>query len=251
MAAFGERKSQYRHRLLGAVITFAIFACVGYVCAFAYSRYKREEARQLIIDMKQIKTGITSEDELRTLSLKYAGIFYTASGHEEPRRTDGRFEVRISGPFLVVRNHFFYVPGQLPWTVLAILDINNGYLDRTQLTVAVLRPNGVILEGDTSINLKYSFGAVEPPYSVSEAHVTGPPTETVVVHLTPLATADEVGRGFNFNFRCLAGVRECQHVCELMPSAWKDLPLENRLHYSDGHEKAIDSECRSALARLR
>lgn len=82
---------------------------------------------------------------------------------------------------------------------------------------------------------------------VVEPHVTGPLTEAVAVHSD--ATAEEVRRAFNFKPRCLTGLRECQHVCECMPSAWKNLPLENRLRYPDEHQKVIDSEGRITLAR--
>jgi hypothetical protein len=228
------------------VLLFSAFLCI-----FTYAHYKQEEVRRLIIDIQQLKIGMTSEDELRTLFQKYGGTFYTASGHEELKRTDGRYELRISSPFIVIRNHFFHVPWQRPWTVLAGLDVNKGHLDRAWLEVAILRSDGVYLQGNTWINLTNMFGNVEPPYAVLEPPVTGPPTEAVAVHLRPDATKEEMRRAFDFNLRCLTGLRECQHVCEFMPSAWKDLPLENRLRYPDGREIVIDSECRTALTSQR
>jgi hypothetical protein len=245
-----QERPERKHRVLfWALCGLIILSFSVFLCAFTYARYKQEEVRQLIIDMQKIKIGMASEDELRTLFQKYGGTFYTASGHEEPKRTDGRYELRISGPFIIIRNHFFHVPWQRPSGVLAGLDVNNGYLDRAWLEAGVLRSDGVYLQGDTWINFKNVFGSVEPSYAVLEPHVTGPPTEAVDVHLRPDATTEEIRRAFDFNLRCLTGLRECQHVCEFMPSAWKDLPLENRLRYPDGREIAIDSECRAALTR--
>jgi hypothetical protein len=243
-----DRKHLVLLWFLGGFI-FLLSAC--FIFAFSYAHHRREEFKQLISDMQQIKSGMNSDEELRTLSHKYGGTFYTASGHEESRRTDGRYELRLSGPFIVSRNHFFHVPGQRPWTVLATFDVNDGKLDEALLMAAVMRSDGVILQGFTGINFKNLFGHPEPSYAVLEPHITGPPTEAVDVHLRPGATPEQIRRAFDFNFQCLTGLRGCQHVCEFMPSAWGDLPLEKRLHHADGHENLIDSECRTALALRR
>jgi len=247
-----QDKGDRKHLLLLWVLSSFIFlSSTASVSVFSYAHYKREEAKQLIADMQQIRSGKNSEEELRKLSQKYSGTFYMASGHEEQGRTNGRCELRVSGPFIVIRNHFLHVPGQRPWTVLATLDVKDGTLDGALLTVAVMRSDGVILQGFTGINSENLFGNIEPSYAVLEPHITGPPTEAVDVHLRPGATTEQIRRAFDFNFQCLTGLRGCHHVCELMPSAWGDLPLEKRLRYIDGHENVIDSECRTALALRR
>jgi len=253
MKSLAKRQDKaYRKHLVSLWLSGFIFlSSSAFIFAFAYAHHRGEEVKQLIGDMQQIKSGMNSDEELGKLSKKYGGTFYTASGHEEPRRTDGRYELRISGPFIVIRNHFFHVPGQRPWTVLATFDVNDGTLDGALLVAAVMRSDGVILQGFTGINFKNLFRNLEPSYAVLEPHITGPPTEAVNVHLRPGATAEQIRRAFDINFQCLTGLRGCQHVCELMPSAWEDLPLEKRLHYADGHENVIDSECRTALGLRR
>lgn len=254
MEVFAEpqMRSERKHPVLRwFLLVVLVLFCSAYLCAFSYARYKREQARQLITDMQQIKIGMKSEDKLQALSVKYGGTFNSGSGLQEPGRANGRYELRISSAFVVIRNHFYHLPGpgRRPWAVLADFDVTDGYLTSARLSTAVLRSDEVTPEGSTWTNLKNLLGNVPPPYVVVVPVVTGPPTESLDVQLGPEATAEEVKRAFDFNLRCLTRLRECKHVCEVMPSAWEDLPPGNRMRYPDGRERAIDTECRAAIAR--
>jgi hypothetical protein len=82
------------------------------------------------------------------------------------------------------------------------------------------------------------------PYYVYQAHVTGAPGESLGVELSLAATIEERKKGFGFNFSCLTALRECRHVCETFPSAWRDLPPERRLIYENGSTINDFEECR-------
>jgi hypothetical protein len=132
--------------------------------------------------------------------------------------------------------------------MLASLEVERGHLSNLRLSLFVSRSDGfglnpsVVLTGATP--LAAPDGA---PYYVYEAHVTGPPGEALRIELSPAASPEERRKGFDLNFSCLTALRECRHVCETMPTAWKDLPSERHIRYSDGREKLANSECRERI----
>jgi hypothetical protein len=135
--------------------------------------------------------------------------------------------------------------GQREWAAQVILDERNGYLIKSFFGIVITRSDGVQLEGFATLGIGPFIDG--HPYQVSDAYVTGPPVEFLGVQIGPDASKDEKRRGLDFNFGCLTRFKECRHVCEVMPRVWKDLPLHRRVHYPDGRELVIDTECRQAL----
>jgi hypothetical protein len=234
-------------RRLATTLIFGI--CVAYVLVWSYSRYKVRKAEKLIEDVEQLKIGATSEEELRRFSINHGGDFYSTA-HRVPTAAD---EVEASGWISVLsaglpfRGKVYSLPvfGQRQWATQVILDERDGHLVKSFFGITIMRPDGVQLEGFTTVTIGPFIDGY--PYHVSDADVTGPPAEFLGVQIGPDASKEEKLRGLTFNFDCLTGLHPCRHVCELMPSAWRDLPLNQRIHYPDGHEILIDAECRHAL----
>jgi hypothetical protein len=132
--------------------------------------------------------------------------------------------------------------------VQAYLPIENSHLSRAYFALSSFRSDGLELSGSARLTGSQPLAVPEGvSYYVYQAHVTGPATESLIAELSPAATPKELKKGFDFNFSCTTGFREFKHVCELIPTAWKDLPEDRRIHYSDGPDKVMDSECRERV----
>src|ERR1700674_5099184 len=244
-SAGGKRKAL---RKPVAILVFCI--CALYLGTWSYSRYKIYRAERLIEDVQQLKVGVTSDDELRRFSVNHGGDFYITAHRKPPAADEVEASVWISvlSASVRFRGKVYSLPvfGQRQWAAQVILDERDGHLVKSFFGIAIMRSDGVQLEGFTTITTGPFIDGY--PYHVSEAHVTGPPAEFLGVQIGPDASNDEKHRGLSFNFGCLTRLKECRHVCEVMPGAWKDLPLDRRIHYPDGHELVGDAECRQALA---
>ena len=241
----GKRKTSRR-----LVTSLFLGICAVYLTAWSYSRYKVHKAERLIEDVQLLKVGVTSEEELRRFSVNHGGDFHTTD-HREPLAVDeaeASVWISVQSAGLPFRGKVYSLPvfGQRQWAAQVILDERDGHLVKSFFGIAIMRSDGVQLEGFTTITTGPFIDGY--PYHVSEAHVTGPPAEFLGVQIGPDASNDEKHRGLSFNFGCLTRLKECRHVCEVMPGAWKDLPLDRRIHYPDGHELVVDAECRQALA---
>ncbi|MGH9681778.1 MAG: hypothetical protein ACRD4Y_17665, partial [Candidatus Acidiferrales bacterium] len=156
--------------------------------------------------------------------------------------------VSVQSPSLTFGESIHVLPGRRRWGVSAYLPIEDGYLSSVTFDLGVFRADGLMLNPEVVLTGKERLLAPDGvSYFVHQPVVSGPPTEMIKVELRPNASADERKKAFDFNFSCLTRFRECRHVCELLPNAWKDLHPESRIHYGDGREKVIDSECRDRL----
>jgi hypothetical protein len=239
-----------RMALRRLLTTLLLGICALYLTAWIYYRYKVHKAERLIEDVEQLKIGITSEKELRRFSIKHGGDFYPTA-HREPlaaNEVDASVWIFVLSPSLRLRGKNYNLPGlnQRQWSTQVMLDQRDGHLVKSFFGIAVRRSDGVQLEGFATVGnkqfLQYGYS-----YHAYDAHVTGPPAEFLGVEIGPDASDDEKHRGLSFNFGCLTSHEECRHVCEVMPGAWMDLPLDRRIHYPDGHELVVDAECRQAL----
>jgi hypothetical protein len=112
------------------------------------------------------------------------------------------------------------------------------------LSLQVLRSDGFGLH--STVRVTGSEPLMAPngvSYYVYEAHITGPAGEALGVELGPAATMEERKKGFGFNFSCLTALRGCRHVCDTLPSAWRDLTPSGRLRYEDGSPVNDYKEC--------
>jgi hypothetical protein len=236
-------------RLIGSV--FGMVFLIGIVCAYGHALdwHRRQRSLDLIRDVEQLRVGQTSEAEIQRLSVKYGG-HSVAQRLENP---DNSFQppyylVSVQSPSVKLAESVHALPGQRLWGVSAYLPVENGYLSSITFDLGLFRADGLILNPEVVLSGNERLLAPdEVSYFVYQPVVSGPPTEMIKVELRPNATADERKKAFDFNFSCLTQFRECRHVCELMPNAWKDLPPERRTHYGDGREKVTDSECLDRL----
>ena len=234
-----SRRGVVRRIIFAGALVFVIAYAI--ICSVEWRR--RELAQELCADVQQLRVGTTTEAEVQRLSRKYNGTF-TSSDSDQP----AHYLVSIWSPLLIVGQHYYVLPGRRTWGAQAYLPIENGHLSRAYYALSSFRSDGLELSGSARLTGSQPFAAPEGvSYYVHQAHVTGPPTESLIVELSPAATPQEHKKGFDFNFSCLTGFRECKHVCELMPTAWKDLPVDRRIQYSDGPDKMMDSECRERV----
>lgn len=207
------------------LIVAATFCCAALGYGLAWYRVQR--ARQFVEQLRELRVGQT-EQQAEEFSRRFGGKYSppqpaTESSPDQP----AHYFSSITSPFLTIGEKPYPLPGLRIWVVLASLSIENGRLSEVYASQYVLRSDNFGL--GTSIELSKSrhlgdlldFG----PYYVFEAHITGPAGERFGVRLAPEATPDEHRKAFDFNFSCLTRLRECRHVCEMLPSAWRDLPL--------------------------
>ena len=229
------------------ILACAFILVIVYALDYSLEWQRCRLIKKLITDVQQLRVRLTSEDEIQALSRKYGGT-YTSAGKQGDFDQPAYYLVAVRSPLLIIGEKFRALPGRRAWVAQAYLPVENGHLSRVYFDVGAFRSDGMALSASVRLTGSKPMAAPEGvSYYVYEAHVTGPPTESLNVELSPAATAEERRKGFNFNLSCMTGFRECRHVCEVMPTAWKDFPVERRLQYSDGREKVIDSECRERL----
>jgi hypothetical protein len=249
--SIGNPKSWLRliRRVLFAMAIFAFGVYLGEL-SFMHSRYSK--AARLINSVQQLKIGITSSDEVRQLSERYGGRFYPDEGPKVLSPTGASYGLGVSSPYLLIRDDTYSMlgPGLRRWLVSATLYVRDGHLSEASLRLLVKRSDDLVLESKVLVTRRTLAALEGTSYFVHEPHMTGPPTEDLSVELSPMASLEERKKAFDISTKCLTSFRECRHVCEVSPSAWKDLG-EHRLSYEDGREKVVDAECRQSLSHTK
>jgi hypothetical protein len=240
---------KHRNSLIYRVIIACAFILIT-VFALDYSIewHRRRLIRELIADVQQLRVNITTETEIQELSRKYGGTYYGAAKQGDLGES-AHYLIAIWSPLLIIRQNYHTLPGRRVWGAQAYLPVENGRLSEVvHFGLGFFRSDRLELTASVQLAGKKPLAAPDGvSFYVFEAHVTGPPTESLNVELSPAATPEERRRGFDFDLSCFTGFRECRHVCEVMPTAWQNLPLERRIQYGDGREKVTDSECRERM----
>jgi hypothetical protein len=247
-----------KRRLLRWVgwVTGGLVFCLllAYVVALGLSFRNRYKAEQMIRDLQALKVGETTAEEVRKLSEQHGGRIFHVSKDEADSSFGPTYVFGYSSGVVRVGEfvQLLRAPFVRPWMVQANLDLYDERLVRWTLGILVFRSDDFNLSTSVSSeeHVRHAFSE-DVSYWVYEAHVTGPPSQDVNVELAANATRVERRKAFDINMRCLTSLFECKQVCELIPSAWQDLPLERRLQYADGREKKVDAYCREALARRK
>jgi hypothetical protein len=244
-----------KHRLRLAkrlLLALGTLVCGIYLVELCCVWYRYHVAVRLVNSVRELRVGVTSTDEVRQLSERFGGRFYPSEPTELllPQASPS-YAVMISSPYISFRDHFFPFlgPGIRFWAVSANLGVEGGHLSEIRLEVHVQRADQVGLSSNVSVTNKISRDP-DATYYVSEAHVTGPPTEALQVAITPDASSEERRKAFDFAVGCLTSLRQCHHTCELSPSAWPDLG-DHRMYYEDGREKVVEAECENSLANKK
>jgi len=245
----GERANKTRHRKLVALVAVAVCAIIGllYLAGYALEWHRALVARRLLGELKRLQVGKTTEAQIRKLSAQYARR-YSPQNPQNPIGEPASYQVLVENPFIVIADSARTLPGRRSWGFVVDLKVDRGYLSEIYGSMVVFRSDGFVLSSSVNLTGRTNLlGVPEEPYYVSEGIITGPPGEDLNVRLSPSATAEERKKGFDFNFSCLTAFRECRHVCETMPSAWRDLTsqpnLAGRLRWKDGRPVNDYSEC--------
>lgn len=221
------------------IVACALVSVIAYGLICSVEWHRRALAQELCADIQQLRVGTTTDTDVQRLSRKYKGTL-TSSDSDQP----AHYLVSIWSPLLIVGRHYCALPGRKTWAAQAYLQIEHGHLSKAHFALTTYRSDGLALSGSARLTGSQPLAAPEGlSYFVYQAHVTGPATESLNVELSPGATPNEYRKGFDFNFSCTTGFLECKHVCELMPTAWRDLAPPRRIREPNGGAEGIDSDC--------
>jgi hypothetical protein len=242
-----SRAGRVKGRKSVALCAVAIFVLIGllYLAGFTLEWHRTQISRSLVGELQRLEVGKTTEAQIRKISDQYAGR-YSPANTENQKPQPASYDVSVWSPYMMIAGSARTLPGLKRWGLFASLEVEHSYLSHLHLSLGVSRSDGFGLISTVRLTGTGGHPVAAPdgmPYYVYEAHITGPPGEALVVELGPTATLEERKRGFGFNFSCLTALRECRHVCDTMPSAWRDLSLRGRLTYEDGSPLNDYREC--------
>lgn len=223
------------------LLTLAFLMIAAYATGLIVEWRRLQTVKQLIADFQTLEVGKTTEAQLDALTRRFGG---TGSKSGAELSEPPSYEIFVRPPLIQIGERFFPLPGRKLWLAIVFAETDRGLLKSSILTVGMIRRDGVQLESEVHLRKKSLLGWNEDqPYTVYQAHVTGPPTETLSAELLPTATAEERRKAYHFDLDCLSGWKSCDHVCSLMPDAWKDLPKDRRRIESNGGVPADAKEC--------
>jgi hypothetical protein len=242
----GVSNWSYRRKSIGRIAAVCmVLVAVLYACLLALEWNRRQIVHKLSTDVERLRVSQTTEAEIQRLAQKYGGE-YSGPKNGADSSQPANYVVSVWNPGFYIGGVKRAFPGRRLWGAVAYLPVENGMLSEVHFGIGVHRADELALDASVVMTGRKPLAAPEGlSYFVHQAHVTGPPTESLIVELSSAATPEERRKGFDFNLACLTGFRECKHVCEVMPTAWKDLPLERRIQYGDGQEKVTDPECQA------
>jgi hypothetical protein len=218
-----------------------VLVCLTYVCKYVTEWHRRERLEALVQSIKTPQVGVTSDDDVRTLSERFGERFSPEGTFTEPRTST--FDLNSSSPYVFVGHEFHTLPGRRLWMVDVSLMIRERRLVGMYVRFILTRSDGYFLSPAVYVAKPYPLSRLDgASYFVSEPHVTGPPSEALKVFLSPEATTAEKDKGFRINFSCLTALRECRHPCDVLPEAWRDLRV---LHPGERGD-SMDADCRQA-----
>jgi hypothetical protein len=227
----------------------ALFSGVFYTGGYSMEWHRRHRAGKLIQQLQRFQVDQTTEEQVKKLANEYGGKYFPpARATQNELAQPAHYDIEVSSPHVTIANSTYALPGSRSWTMVAVIDVGNGKLTTLLLEQVVNRSDGFVLDADVSLLHSSKYDGLHDlgPYNVHEG-ATGLPGEAFGVSLSPEATEEERQKAFDFNLSCLTQLRECRHVCEILPNAWRDLSPEHRLRYTDGREVVTDSECHERM----
>ena len=217
-------------------VTGAFFVLIGslYIGGYALECHRAQFAGALVEQLRHLETGKATEFQIKRLAEQFDGK-YSETHQENGMRRPASYDFEIFAPYALIAGSAHTLPGRRLWGMIASLQVEHGFLKELYLSLVVFRSDDFELNSTVLLSSASRFISLDgASYYVHEAHITGPPGEALRVELSPAASVDEYRKGFDFNLSCLTSLRECRHVCDTFPSAWKDLTPGHRLTYEDG-----------------
>lgn len=219
--------------------------CVSY----AANLWAVENAKDLLRDVRGVKLGITTDEEVQRIVRRYGGNVGSRFGTErcesfaprwKPYAVDVESKVLHS---LGQRDLFLGRFGATTWRVSASFGID----DQGRLSCVDYQVRSAPIRSD-SVRVSAIYSR---PYSASDttAYDVGFRDVHYVRNLSAAATtnasAERQERIFDFDLDCLARIGGCSAVCEIMPSAWIDYQQKARENgWAVPTDEASDSRCR-------
>jgi hypothetical protein len=244
LAHIGKASVKSRHRLPQRIILVCGFILVVVYVLFGTVEWRRRQyVRELISDVQGLQVNQISENEVGKLAQKYHGEYFgPVQGRDS--HAPANYLIGFWSPGITFGDRKHALPGRRLWGATAYLPLENGVLSSVHFGIGVYRADGVTLSSKVVMTGIRALAAPEGvSYFIYQSHVTGPPTESLSVELSPAATPAERKKAFTFNLSCLSSLQECKHVCELMPRAWNDFPSERRRFNDNGGITRDDSRC--------
>lgn len=235
-----------RRMIARTVISLLVVVASLYIGVYAVCRHRMQRAKALVEQLQGLEAGKTPESQIKRLVDQYGGK-YSPSHEENHMKQSAVYDLGLSSPYMVMAGAARTLPGLRIWGLIASLEVRDGYFNNLYLSLSIVRSDHVTLHSTVRLTNKQSVVAPHgEPYYVYEAHITGPPGEAMGVVVSPAASVEDRKKAFDLNFLCLTSFQECRQVCQILPSAWKDLTPGARLRYEDGTPMYGDSECRKA-----
>ena len=255
-------------RLAAALFAVLLFLLVAaYAFLLWESHRQRQRAEELFRELQVLKIGETSANEAMKIVLKHGGKLDSQSysfgcGTEVSwynlapiSSSNVPFDIQLA-------NRLLNNMGARPWGVSASVVIEGDRLVCWHYGGGTMRSDGLSLD----FNLR-----VEPPVpeviewgkplkaqfarSGRDTYMADFPVHTGVgaaeglsVQISHEATSKERRRAFDINFECFTQLGECRRVCELLPSAWKEVVRSNQAGGYDPHPTESDPRCHAVLA---
>lgn len=235
-----------RRIIARAIIGILIVVTSLYVFVYAVCRHRMQRAKTLVEQLQGLEAGRTPASQIKMLADQYGGK-YSPQHEENQVQQPAVYDFALYSPYLVVADEARTLPGLRIWGLIASIEVQDDHFSNLYLSLSIFRSDQVTLHSTVRLTSKQSTLAPHgEPYYVYEAHITGPPGEALGVVVSPAASVEDRRKAFDLNFSCLTSLRECRHVCQTLPSAWRDLAPSARLRYEDGTPVYDDSECRRA-----
>jgi hypothetical protein len=190
--------SYLRKALARLAVACMVLVAVLYSCVLALERNRREIVHKLGTDVQQLRVGQTTEAEIQRLTQKYGGEYAGAKSGANSYQP-ANYVVSVWNPGFHIGDFKRAFPGRRLWGAVAYLQVENGLLAGVHFGIGVQRADGLALDASVVMTGSKPFAAPEGlAYFVHQAHVTGPPTESLIVELSPAATPPGAREGLRF-----------------------------------------------------
>jgi hypothetical protein len=223
----------------------ALLVPVGllYLSWYAVECRRAEISKNLVGELRRFEIGKTTESQIKQLSDRHGGRFSAARESTSPHQP-ATYDFSVASPYVMIAGSARTLPGTRLWGLFASLQVEHGHLSNLRLSLFVFRSDGFGLRSTVVLSGPEPLAAPQGvQYYVYESHITGPRGEALGVELSPAASSQQRKKAFDLNLSCLTRFPECRHVCETLPSAWKDLTPDRRLMYEDGKPVNDYTEC--------